>query len=142
MLEIQLAEVAHVPIITDLDESLTGHRHREEKIYEAIKNNSCLIALYEQELVGFLLLTNSFFGHSFVSLLIVDHNFRDQGIGKLLMHSAELLVKGDKVFTSTNTSNSVMQRLCKSLGYQLSGWIDHLDENDPELIYVKFLHKK
>jgi len=32
-----------------------------------------------------------------------------------------------------------MQRLCLSLRYRVSGYVDNLDEGDPELIYVKRL---
>jgi hypothetical protein len=32
-----------------------------------------------------------------------------------------------------------MQRLCDRLGFVKSGYIENLDEGDPELIYVKFL---
>jgi hypothetical protein len=30
-----------------------------------------------------------------------------------------------------------MQRLCERLGYVRSGWIENLDEGDPEIIYSK-----
>jgi len=34
-----------------------------------------------------------------------------------------------------------MQRLCEHLGYVRSGWIDNLDEGDPEIIYFKRVTK-
>ncbi len=40
---------------------------------------------------------------------------------------------------STNLSNLPMQSLLAKLGYTLSGVIHHLDEDDPELVYVKCL---
>ena len=43
----------------------------------------------------------------------------------------------DKLFTSTNQSNTQMQALCETLGYVKSGWVDNLDEGDPEIIYFK-----
>ena len=43
------------------------------------------------------------------------------------------------MFTSTNQSNLPMQRLCDRLGYVKSGYVENLDEGDPELIYVKLL---
>jgi hypothetical protein len=43
-------------------------------------------------------------------------------------------------FTSTNLSNIPMQSLLAKMGYLLSGVIHHLDEDDPELVYVKYLN--
>lgn len=42
-----------------------------------------------------------------------------------------------KLFTSTNESNVAMQRLCDRLGYVRSGFIENLDERDPEVVYFK-----
>ena len=42
-----------------------------------------------------------------------------------------------KLFTSTNQSNLGMQALLVRLGYEPSGIVHNLDEDDPELIYVK-----
>ena len=43
------------------------------------------------------------------------------------------------IYISTNLSNLPMQSLLAKLGYRLSGVIHHLDEGDPELVYVKYL---
>ena len=42
-----------------------------------------------------------------------------------------------KLFTSTNLSNKPMQLLLAKLGYTLSGYIENLDPDDPELVYFK-----
>ena len=34
-----------------------------------------------------------------------------------------------------------MQALCEKLGFVKSGWIDNLDEGDPEIIYFKRLKR-
>ena len=44
----------------------------------------------------------------------------------------------EKLFTSTNQSNGAAQRLFTSAGFVHSGRIEHLDEGDPELVYVKW----
>ena len=55
------------------------------------------------------------------------------------LRAAELDCQTGKVFTSTNQSNLPMQRLCDRLGFIKSGYVENLDEGDPELIYVKLL---
>jgi hypothetical protein len=56
-----------------------------------------------------------------------------------LITHIEKLVPAEKLFTSTNQSNTVMQTLCEKLGYVRSGWIENLDDDDPEIIYFKRL---
>jgi hypothetical protein len=46
------------------------------------------------------------------------------------------LCETEKLWTSTNLSNRPMQMLLESLGYEFAGAINHLDEGDPELMYV------
>jgi len=58
-----------------------------------------------------------------------------------MMRYLESICRTPKLFTSTNLSNLPMQSLLAKLGYKLCGVIHHLDEGDPELVYVKFLRQ-
>jgi hypothetical protein len=51
----------------------------------------------------------------------------------------DTIAQTPKLFTSTNLSNLPMQALLAKLGYSLCGVINELDDNDPELVYVKHL---
>jgi hypothetical protein len=42
-----------------------------------------------------------------------------------------------KIFSSTNKSNRRMQEIFKANGFIQSGFIENLDEGDPEIIYFK-----
>lgn len=44
-----------------------------------------------------------------------------------------------KLFTSTNASNRAMQSFCQVRGFVRSGYIENLDEGDPEIVYFKRL---
>jgi hypothetical protein len=55
------------------------------------------------------------------------------------MRHLERICPSEKLFTSTNESNMPMQRLCEKLGFVRSGWIDNLDDGDPEIIFFKRL---
>jgi hypothetical protein len=55
------------------------------------------------------------------------------------MQHIETIYTPGKLFTSTNLSHERMQRLCERLGSVRSGIIEHLDEDDPELVYFKQL---
>lgn len=55
------------------------------------------------------------------------------------MQHLETVCQTEKQFTSTNLSNVPMQALLAKLDYLLSGVLHHLDEGDPELVFVKYL---
>ena len=99
------------------------------------------VARHADRMVGFVLTHRQFFGQPFIELVMVHPAFQRQGIGTALIQQIEDVFTPGKLFTSTNASNTPMQRLCERLGYMYSGSIEHLDEGDPELIYYKWLSR-
>jgi ribosomal protein S18 acetylase RimI-like enzyme len=89
--------------------------------------------------VGYAEMTTAFFHRPFIGLLSVRAKHRRQGIATALMKALEAKCREEKLFTSTNDSNSAMQALLAKLGYRRCGSIEELDEGGPELIFVKFL---
>jgi ribosomal protein S18 acetylase RimI-like enzyme len=92
--------------------------------------------------IGYVVLDYSFYENGFISMLCVHPDYRRQGVGERLMQQVEGVCRTEKLFTSTNLSNTAMQRLLARLGYVLSGVIHNLDEDDPELVYFKLLKPK
>jgi GNAT superfamily N-acetyltransferase len=113
----------------------------EALVTEATQAGCCRVAEEGGELLGFVILEYSFYAYGFVSLLHVHENHRRRGIATALMARAEEVCTTPKLFTSTNVSNKPMQDLCARLGFAPSGVILNLDEDDPELVYVKRLPK-
>ena len=112
---------------------------RREFIKRSVSEGVCHVAVGEGKLVGYAVLTYSFFETGYVAMLMVHPEARRQGVGYGLMRYCELRCRTPKLFTSTNLSNLPMQALLARLGYELSGVIHHLDEGDPELVFVKYL---
>ncbi|MEQ5284572.1 GNAT family N-acetyltransferase [Providencia huaxiensis] len=75
------------------------------------------------------------FAHSFIELLMVNRQYRRQGLGLTLINKLKMQSKSQKIFTSTNQSNTATQHLLIKAGFIPSGYIENLDDNDPELIY-------
>lgn len=115
---------------------------RRNFLANAIKAGPCLIARIGDVLVGFAMLDQSFYAQNFISLVIVHPDYRRRGAATTLIRHIESLCPTEKLFTSTNLSNIPMQRLCESLGFVRSGYIENLDPGDPELIYFKRLEGK
>ncbi len=125
--------------ICALDETVHGRARRRRFIGEACAQGRIAVARVDDAIRGYVILDESFFDQFFVRLLIVHPDFRRRGLATALMRAAELDCQTGKLFTSTNQSNLPMQRLCERLGFLKSGYIENLDEGDPELIYVKML---
>ena len=112
---------------------------RRRLIGDALAQGRIAVAGVDDAIRGFVIFDESFFDQFFVRLLIVHPDFRRRGLATALMRAAELDCQTGKLFTSTNQSNIPMQRLCDRLGFVKSGYVENLDEGDPEIIYVKML---
>ncbi len=122
-----------------IDPLAAAGSRRRQFLVDAVAAGQCTVARIEGGVAGFVVLDRSFFDQRFVSLLRVADEYRRQGIGTALMRHGESVCRGEKLFTSTNESNLPMQRLCERLGFRRSGYVENLDEGDPEIIYFKQL---
>lgn len=136
---INKAESSDLESICTIDAMVIGNDRRRDYLSKAVANQECVIAKLNGEAVGFAVCDCSFFGYPYLTLIIVNPQFRRQGIAKALISYIENNTKSEKLFTSTNESNITMQKVCDSLGYIRSGIIENLDDGDPELIYFKRL---
>lgn len=116
-----------------------AHASRGEAVRAAVGQGHCQVAIRAGQVVGYVLTHGDFFGHGFVSLVVVAPGQQRRGVGLRLLAAAEAGCRTGKLFTSTNQSNGAAQRLFAGAGFVRSGQIDHLDEGDPELVYVKLL---
>lgn len=100
-----------------------------------LRSPVCLVAERRGTVVGYAALDYSFYGNGFVPRVFVAEHQRRRGLGGALLKAIAARCETPKLFTSTNQSNDVMQRLLARLGYQPSGTIHNLDPGDPELVY-------
>lgn len=134
-----VAESSRLSDISAIDEIVIGNSNRHGFIKDAIAASQCLYASIDDIIVGYAIFERSFFGQGFIDLLIVHPDYRRLGVGKTIITYVEEHCPTEKLFTSTNQSNRPMQSLCENLGFSRSGYIENLDEGDPEIIYFKRL---
>ncbi len=136
---IELAQEVDMPFVCDLDARVLGRADRARLLEETVRAKHCWVARMPRSLAGFAVAAPSFFSEWFIELLVVDTDWRRQGIGSALLRHCAATCSGKKIFTSTNASNIPMQRLLAREGFERSGIVENLNEGDPELIYVKWL---
>ncbi len=115
------------------------HASRREMLQDAVAARHCVAAFADQKPVGYVIVNDDFFGHAFVPVLVVDAAYRRRGIGSRLLATVESATRGKKLFISANTSNRAAQNLFVRAGFERSGRVENLDEDDAELIFVKQL---
>ncbi len=138
MLTVRPATPEDIATICAVDPLAQHDPERAAFIARSVEAGQCHLMLATAP-VGYAILDYSFFGQGFVALLYVHPAYRRHGAGSQLMHYLTTVCRTPKLFTSTNLSNLAMQALLAAQGFQLSGVIHNLDENDPELVYVKFI---
>ncbi|MFA2806525.1 GNAT family N-acetyltransferase [Bacillus mycoides] len=119
MENIAKASIDDLDSIVHIDVNVIGDDSRRDYIKHAIDEGTCIIAKEDNSISGFLTYDTNFFGYTFLSL-----------ISYMLRHSPT-----QKIFSSTNKSNTNMQKVFKANGFMRSGMIENLDEGDPELIF-------
>lgn len=95
------------------------------------------LAEVEGRPVGYAIV-GRFFGHPFLQRLRTAGDWLRQGVASALMDEVEAQADGDRLFISTNESNTIMRTLLAKRDYKVSGLVENLDPGDPELFFVKF----
>jgi len=132
-------------IVVDFDYRLDKDEHiklnREEKITKAISNDECFLILADDKEVGFVIFDYRFFDQGWIELIIIDEKYRGKGLGGKTFDLICEQCKSDKIFTSTNSSNTQMQRALITADFAFAGEINGLDDGDPERFYYKKVKK-
>lgn len=139
MFSIRLAVSNDIDAIFRFDQVAQLEEHRRAFIIRSVDAGACSVMVDDEQVICYAVLDYSFFEQGFISALYIHPDYRRRGAGLRLMQHLETVCQTHKLFTSTHLSNLPMQSLLARLGYLLSGVIHHLDEGDPELVYVKYL---
>jgi ribosomal protein S18 acetylase RimI-like enzyme len=118
-----------------LDSVVPDDPDRARAIARWIESGACLCATRDGVPVGYAVIGPHFFGQPILEMLMIDRSCRGQGIGRELIRRALAETAGPVLWASTNQSNLPMQGLLTELGFVRSGFVEGLDEGDPELIY-------
>ena len=131
------ALAADVPLLAQADPLAAAGRHgRRTEIQQWVSAAGTRVAQTPTQVIGYCVTERAFFGHDFVTMLMVAEDARSRGVGTRLLLDAQQRRATPKLFTSTNLSNHPMQRILARLGWQSAGIVYGLDEGDPELFFL------
>lgn len=122
--------------LLELDTLALTNLHRSEKIKQWVEEKTCYLIECNKIISAYGVLNYSFFEFGFIPMLTVRENFRQKHHGISLITYFQEICATPKLFTSTNQSNIPMQQLLIKAGFNNSGYIENLDEDDPELIFI------
>ncbi|MBE9102610.1 GNAT family N-acetyltransferase [Vacuolonema iberomarrocanum] len=138
-MELRIATITDADVIVAFDHVATSEPARVEFIHDQINSSACYVAVIDANVVAYAVLNYKFYDNGWIEMLYVHPQFRRQGIGSALIRHLIDQCRTPKLFTSTNQSNLPMQLLLTTLEFDRSGFIENLDEGDPELVYFKRL---
>ncbi|MCE5993301.1 MULTISPECIES: GNAT family N-acetyltransferase [unclassified Pseudomonas] len=139
-LTVRLASNSDIGRLVDLDSIAKREPMRRAFIAQAVTAGQCWIAAEARDasmVLGYGVLDFSFFGHAFIPLIMVRDSQRRHGVGSAILRTLQSQCGAAKLFTSTNASNEPMKKLLGKFGFIESGYVENLDEGDPEIIFVK-----
>ena len=111
--------------------------HRRARLVSALKSGHCLVLDDGDGITGFVVLRpKAFFGRDLVDMLMVAPTRRRGGLGRRLLQAAVKASSTNRVFASTDRTNTAMQALLERERWSVSGEVSGLDETDPEIVYV------
>lgn len=134
-LRIRAAACTDLPALIALDSVAADDPRRAVQIGQWLADGHMHVAELDGTLAGYRVQHRHFFGEAFIEMLMVAAPLRGYGIGSALLLHATSCSAGARLFTSTNQSNTSMQRLLAAAGFVQCGIVHGLDEGDPELIY-------
>jgi ribosomal protein S18 acetylase RimI-like enzyme len=139
-MKIKKATRKELAAILEIEAMLIGNTEdHTDLIKRSIDSGECLVALIDDKVVGASVLNYTFYHQGWMGLLNVNRDYRRRGVATALIKRMEKLCVTKKFFTSTNQSNIPAQKTYEANGFIRSGYIENLDEGDPEIIYFKQL---
>jgi ribosomal protein S18 acetylase RimI-like enzyme len=135
------ATLEDLDAVLELDRATPVGRVRSDYITSRVHAGEVAILERGGRLVGYVVhRAKSFFGRDFVDLLAVAVDSRRQGVASSLLESSVHSSSTNRIFTSTNRSNTAMSELLQKAGWTFSGELDGIDEGDPELVFYRDAH--
>ena len=139
-LEIRVPHAGDLGTVMALAVEVVGAERAGPFVRSHVEGHHMFVAELEGEVVGVIAYRTDWFQCTFVSLVAVAKDRRQQGIARALFRAVEEMSPSPRLFSSTEETNGVSIRMHTALGFVPSGHIDNLPQGYRELLFYKRLH--
>jgi predicted GNAT family acetyltransferase len=139
---VRSAEASDIPTLLALHGDTSRNPTRESFLHQAVAAGECFLSEVDGRPAAYAVISHTFYDNGMIRMLFTHPEHRRCGLASALLRCIEAACRTAKLFTSTNLSNTPMQALLVKHGYTVTGFIDNLDEGDPELVYFKRLRNE
>lgn len=137
MIEIRLPRVADAAGCSELAALVVGEERAGAFVRSHMERHHLIVAETDGHIVGFIAYRTDWFQCTFVSLVVVQEDFRRKGIAREFFKAVETLSPTPRLFSSTEETNAASIRMHTALGFTPSGHIDNLPQGTRELLFYR-----
>jgi N-acetylglutamate synthase-like GNAT family acetyltransferase len=113
----------------------------ESNIFEwKLMNNEILIAELDYEIIGYLRLEYLWSKYPYIGLIMVNDDFRRQGVGRSLLNFLEVYLRSmqhNTLFSSSQVNEAAPQQWHRRMGFEECGVINAINEGNIGEIFFK-----
>jgi GNAT superfamily N-acetyltransferase len=139
-MEIRLPEGDDLDAIMTLAANLLGPERAGPFVRSHLDRHHMLVAAEGATVLGVIAYRTDWFQCTFVTLVAVTKDRRQQGVARALFRAVEEMSPSPRLYSSTEETNGVSIRMHTALGFAPSGHIDNLPQGYRELLFYKRLH--
>jgi ribosomal protein S18 acetylase RimI-like enzyme len=128
--------------VWEVHEGVFDDPDARSSVEDAVGAGECWVARSGASVVGFATFGAFLHGHGFLRVIGVLPGFRRRGVARAIVEQLESICPTDRLFTATIGANITMQRTAEALGFVRSGVLEHVEDDDVEVVYVRFLRRQ
>jgi GNAT superfamily N-acetyltransferase len=137
MIEVRLPRVADAAGCAELAALLIGEHRAGAFVRSHMERHHLIVAEAEGRIVGMLAYRTDWFDCTFVSLVVVDEEYRRKGIAREFFKAVEAISPTPRIFSSTEETNGGSIQMHTALGFTPSGHVDNLPQGTRELLFYR-----
>lgn len=137
MIEVRLPRVADAAGCADLAALLIGEDRAGAFVRSHLERHHLIVAEAEGRIVGLLAYRTDWFDCTFVTLVVVDEEYRRKGIAREFFKAVEAISPTPRIFSSTEETNGASIQMHTALGFTPSGHVDNLPQGTRELLFYR-----
>ena len=140
-IDVRLAGYGDIQAIVAFDAEAKTDRSALNFVNQTIASRNCYVAMAAGQVLGYVVLEYSFFGHGIITRILVDPEHRRRGAGTALVRQVENVCATPKLFATAPTSNPELRSLLGKLEFQPSGTIENLEDDEAMCVYFTLSSK-